>query len=521
MKKIKEVLKNNWIWIIAAVALLAVFFYTTKRVRMATPEPDAFLKMFCFLSVLMGAMTILAWFLLVKKKTALQRVFLLTMTVLGLSYTMMIPVTAVPDEVMHLRFVYAVADDLMGWGSSGDTMETMRPEEIDRWVFEYNISHEYYNIYFSALTEKERGGEPYEVYYSNNHEVPHIVYLPGALGVNLGRTLHLSLVPTLLIGRFFNFLVFLAAGFFAIKLTPFGKEFLFAFSLLPMTVQEVNSFSCDCIIFAMSMLAVALTFRFAYRDVPWKKENGKWNAWVFVQWGVLALCMVLLSACKYGACVPLTLLLLLIVLRKRKTDRKSMFTAWGIFGGSLAIGFIPSICRTFFGSVVLENPLAPNYTVGQILSDPYHTFLLLMNTINRYMDHYWQSFVGTSLGLYEINYPLHIGVGFLVLLFFVMLRQRESDEQIIGKERWILLILTLLGVILPVAGMILGNTPSYSRVIEGVQGRYFLPFLVPFLFAVQPKQILLADQERTRRALLSGMVALQFVVVMCFFIRAF
>ncbi len=521
MNKIKEVWKHNWIWILTALGMLAAFLYGNARVRQMTPQPDPFLKMFYILSALVGGMAVLAWFLLVKKKAALQRVFLLTTTVLGLTYTLMIPVTAVPDEVTHLRYVYAVADDLIGWGSSGDTMETMRPEEIERWVFERNITHEYYNRYFSAIPTKELGGEPTEIYYYSNHEVPRIVYLPGAFGVHLGRLFHLSLVPTLLLGRLMNLLVFLAAGYFAIRIIPFGKEFLFAFSLLPMTVQEVNSFSCDSIVYALVLLAIALTFRFAYREVSWKKENGKWDIPNLVQWGLLFFVMAMLAACKFGACVPLTLMLLLIVWQKRGTDRKSMFTAWGIFLGSLLLGFLPSLYRTFFQSTVLNNLEVPNYTVGELLADPCQTFLLLMNTANRYLDHYWQSLVGTSLGLYEINYPLHLGVAFLLLLFFLMLRQQDAEETVIGKGRRLLLLLTIFGVILAVAGMILGNTPHYSRVVEGVQGRYFLPFLIPFLFAVQPKQILVADQNRTRRALLSGMLALQFVVVMCFFIRAY
>lgn len=521
MARIREIVKHNWIWILIALGMLGAFLYGNARVRRMTPQPDAFLKMFYVLSALVGGMVVLAWFLLVKKKAALQRVFLLTTTVLGLTYTLMIPVTAVPDEVTHLRYVYAVADDLIGWGSSGDTMETMRPEEIDRWVFERNITHEYYNRYFSAIPTKELGGEPTEIYYYSNHEVPRIFYLPGALGVHLGRLLHVSLVPTLLLGRLMNLLVFLAAGFFAIRIMPFGKEFLFAFSLLPMTVQEVNSFSCDSMVYSLMLLAVALTFRFAYREVVWKKENGKWDAAVFVQWGLLLFVMVMLAASKFGACVPLTFLLLLIVWRKRRTDRKSMFAAGGIFLGSLLLGFLPSLYRTFFQSTVLNNLEVPNYTVGELLANPGQTFLLLMNTANRYLDHYWQSFVGTSLGLYEINYPLHLGVAFLLLLFFMMLCQQDPDEAVIEKGRWLLLCITLFGVLIAVGGMILGNTPNTSRVVEGVQGRYFLPFLIPFLFAVQPSQILVADQNRTRRALLSGMLALQYVVVMCFFIRAY
>ena len=48
-------------------------------------------------------------------------------------------------------------------------------------------------------------------------------------------------------------------------------------------------------------------------------------------------------------------------------------------------------------------------------------------------------------------------------------------------------IVELMGVFL---GMMIGWTQYGEQTIEGVQGRYFIPFMVPFLLSIEPKNIL-------------------------------
>ncbi len=530
--KIKTVWKKSYtVPVIAAVILFVVFIYTDRYIARHMEGTDAFRKMFYLLSVLIAAMIGGAFFLLKIKKVRLEYVFLLTAAVLGISFSLLIPPIAAPDESYHLGFVYAEAEKLRGWDTNeyfeGGSVGTqfLRRIESEHGLSQDEINHDYYAALDPRMTEKEAMDELVELKYSNNHEVPHLVYLPAALGINLGRMLHLGAVPTFFLGRFLNLLVFLAAGFYAIRRMPFGKELLFALTLLPMTIQEVNSFSCDSMILSLSVLTVSLTMHLSYDSVSLRvregKRAGKIDPVFLADLVLLFFSTFLLSQCKYGALMPMALMPLLILLRKWKSDRILALLAGSVTLIDLLAGFLPSIYRTFH-SVVLVNAAAPNYTAGYLLTHPYEVFLIIGNTIHRYMDHYVFSTIGTSLGWYKLNIPLHIGILFLVVLFFLLLRGPE-DKRIEGKAEKVLVgIICLLGIMTAVGGMLIGNTPATSMEIIGVQGRYFLPFLCPFLLLLIPKRIRIAGNadDYARTVLLLALV-LEFTAVMCLFIRAF
>lgn len=539
----KSTIKSKWrreytIALVVLLPLVLVFVYTDRFIARHMEGTDAFRKMFYLLAGINAAMIAVAFFLLKIKKVRLEYAFLLVSSVLGITFTLLIPPIAAPDESYHLGFVYAEAEKLRGWdteeyfenGSVGT--QFLRRIESEHGLAQDGIDHAYYAALYPRIAEGEATDELVELKYSNNHEVPHILYIPSAIGINLGRSLHLGALPTFFIGRFINLLVFLAVGFYSLRRLPFGKELLFAVALLPMTIQEVNSFSCDSMILSLSFLTVSLTLRFAYGEGGLRlPESGdrkgikiagrRIDSIGIVDLALLFLSTFLLSQCKYGALVPMALFPLLILLRKRKKDHLLSASAVIIMGIDLLAGFLPCFYRTFH-SAVLVNTAAPNYSAGFLLTHPYETFLLIGNTIHRYMDHYVFSTIGTSLGWYQLNIPLHIGILFLVVLFFLLLRN-GGDSRIEKKtEKALISIICLLGVMAAVGGMMIGNTPETSREVIGVQGRYFLPFLFPFLLVLIPKKITVPgnSQDYARTVLLLALV-LDFTAMMCLFIRAF
>lgn len=530
--KFKTVWKKQYtIALIAAIIVVVVFLFADRFIARHMDGTDAFRKMFYLLSALNAAMIAGAFFLLKIKKVRLEYVFLLTAAVLGISFSLLIPPVAAPDESYHLGFVYAEAEKLRGWdtneyfedGSVGT--QFLRRIESEHGLSQDGINHDYYAALYPRLSEKETTDELVELKYSNNHEVPHFVYVPAALGINLGRMLHLGAVPTFFLGRFLNLLIFLTAGFYSIRRMPFGKELLFAVMLLPMTIQEVNSFSCDSMILSLSVLVISLTMHLAYDPVSLRvrdgKRAGKVDPVVVTDLVLLFFSTFLLSQCKYGALMPMALFPLLILLRKRKNDRILAILAGSVTLADLLAGFLPCIYRTFH-SVVLVNTAAPNYAAGFLFTHPKTVFLLIGNTIHRYLDHYVFSTIGTSLGWYQLNIPLHIGILFLAVLFFLLPRGSE-DRRMEGKaEKLLVGMICFLGVMTAVGGMLIGNTPATSMEIIGVQGRYFLPFLCPFLLLLIPKRIRITGNadDHMRTVLLFALV-LEFTAIMCLFIRAF
>ena len=90
---------------------------------------------------------------------------------------------------------------------------------------------------------------------------------------------------------------------------------------------------------------------------------------------------------------------------------------------------------------------------------------------------YLEQLVGTSLGRLNISIPVIILVGFVAILFISMLEVKNENIHIPRTVRYwsIFSILIVGGMVL--ASMFLGWTPIGSNMIQGVQGRYFLPVL--------------------------------------------
>jgi hypothetical protein len=87
------------------------------------------------------------------------------------------------------------------------------------------------------------------------------LYAPGALGLGLGRLCGLSPFASLLLGRAFMLLAFAGLGFMALRLARCGHALLFAVLTLPMTQSLAASFNQDGLLIAAATLACALLTR--------------------------------------------------------------------------------------------------------------------------------------------------------------------------------------------------------------------------------------------------------------------
>ena len=123
----------------------------------------------------------------------------------------------------------------------------------------------------------------------------------------------------------------------------------------------------------------------------------------------------------------------------------------------------------------------------------------MSQTIETYGYFYLQSLVGGSLGWFqgEISSP-HTLVVFLVLILFFSTFVSSGDSfnpSIRFKVTGILI--SAVGFFLVMITMLLNWTAASESAIQGVQGRYFLPYLVWFLLSLRTKRLSFhGDSER-------------------------
>ena len=83
-------------------------------------------------------------------------------------------------------------------------------------------------------------------------------YVPQAAGIAIGRLIGVEPLTAFYLGRLTNLLISIALAFFAIRLAPFGKPLFLLIGLLPMTMFELASLSCDALTISGAIFFTAL-----------------------------------------------------------------------------------------------------------------------------------------------------------------------------------------------------------------------------------------------------------------------
>jgi len=103
-------------------------------------------------------------------------------------------------------------------------------------------------------------------------------YLPQAVGIGLGRLLGASPLTCFYLARLGNLLAAVALLFFAIRLAPFGKQLFMLVGLLPMTMFELASLSCDALTISGAMFFTALLL-WASKRVTLRRVDVRARGW--------------------------------------------------------------------------------------------------------------------------------------------------------------------------------------------------------------------------------------------------
>lgn len=461
---------------------------------------DAYFILHCIayglLFVLLAFVSIQAMFG-TKWKTSFEKLFLPMIIVLGFLYLLIIPIMVVPDEYVHIYTAYDMSDVMMGTHDAETVM--MRQADNEHMYNARGITKEDYNSQYEGLFQRPEKTNLIKTAHVSTQS-PRYLYILSGLGITIGRLLGASTTMLYLLGRLMNLLAFIAAAYYAIKRIPFGKGIVMVWALLPITLQQVCSFSYDSQLFALCILVIATTMSAVYGQETNRRSKLVNNI-------VMVLSSLLLLPCKGFSLLPLVVLPLMLIPRilqqhKDKVDAvKQKIKPWMKVLMIVIAGIFVVACVMVLVLVVRRWPQPENinstyiawsdskgYTMGYFLKNPIQFFEILLNTLWYESGKHIQQMLGSYLGWLDIEVPLVFVIGFLLLLLYVSMR-KENEEQLItvGDRIWMLLV--FVGVSgLAVAAMLLYWTPYQFVVVAGVQGRYFLPALVVGLLAVRTKR---------------------------------
>ncbi len=395
------------------------------------------------------------------------RVFVALAIIFGLAFAFVTPPFQVPDEIGHYWRAASIAygEILPPTNSRGSFAEL--PDGMKLFVFVMQprtpgakIARDQFTTAIDVPLREER-----PVIASFPAGYTPVPYVPQIMAVLVGRALNLRPTVTFYLGRIFNIALFVALIAVAIRIAPVGKWIFCAVGLLPMAIYLAASWSPDAATIALAFLFTALLLRAC--------SAGETAGQRPALHGVLPLAFVgaLLGLSK-PAYVLIALLAFLIPPRRFLVGTLVLLATLIGAGMSMANAARAHVPRQ-------DAAVDPAAQQRCIIEQPLHFAQMAASHARQNAFEYTEQMIG-RLGLLEIRLPLVIIWSDLLLLALAAFASG-------GKLPLTARLLSILLVAGTLAGIAVAFYVGYSRscdVIEGIQGRYFLPVVPLLLLAI-------------------------------------
>lgn len=383
----------------------------------------------------------------------------------GLAVAWITPPWQVPDEPNHfLRMVQVSSGEMTGRSFAtegfvgGKTDPAILASILAFGEIPFHPDRKDTQLLEQQARQWHWSGQSVPLPFGNTAIYPPAFYLPGALALIPARLAALGIVTSLLLVRAVNVVIGSILIAIGLRLSGRTRPALLALAALPMTVSLMASASQDSLLLPAILLAVGWIDRLVAENRPPTR-------------GELGVLTVLLALSAMARPTHLFLLGLVVLACPRRRG-----SVWAVGLGACCV----------LGWIALTFPIMPSYSWSDpgaqlrfLLAHPLDIPRLAIRTLQVYGPGYPRQFVG-HLGWLDAELPLWfcrmawivLGGAFLSVAAGAAWRPRVA------------VVVVLLGIAATFAAEYLTWTPVGKPVIEGVQGRYFLPFATVLALAV-------------------------------------
>lgn len=458
------------------------------------------------------ALTILLWWMLFVKKAKHHQIFAVFAIGFGLVLMFIYTPYSGIDEPTHIFMTMYRSDVWMG--AEYDTSDItecnwqIRAEDSDDGFTHGEPQMEQYaHVYKNLFSFEEEPGKRVETSHKKYGTV--YQYAPAAAGVTVARLLGLGQVPTLYFGNLFNLLFYTAIMVALLRFVPF-KTLFFLLGSYPYMLRVSGSFSYDVMINVFSLFFIGYILYLTFRDKPIR----------FKDYLPALIVGVLLAPLKI-VYLPLLLLPLIIPLKNWASRRQKILVVLLTFVAG-AVALLLSFGPRLFSMIDVTSMegdyagLYASYSFRYLLNHPGLFAFVLLRSINRVFPTMLNA--PSTLHPYYMVLPFWLSLAVFILFFLSVFRvQGETDESplVIYNCQKIWMGLLSFGIFMLVIVAAIPWTPMGHPNVEGVQGRYMIPFfpLVVLIF-----QGALIRPKNNNRALMMTMVLLNLYSVFHIFL---
>jgi uncharacterized membrane protein len=389
------------------------------------------------------------------------------------------PITATPDETVHLARAYEIAhgrwiaqagpDGIVGIDMPTSLIDPLAvtpdgrmvrrdptakltpSEAVDAW-FAYPLNPEVTTFRPTADTAS---------YFP-------VSYLPQAVAVALGEVLGLPAGIIYLLARLATLAVRIALGFAAIRLWPVKPWAFAAINLLPVAMAQSISPGADAMTMSLAALATAIVLRVRlHRDGP------RLNAWQLAGLGALG--------CAVGLTKPVMLIFPLLCWL---IPARRLRPGWSV-GTKVLLTAVPVVVGAVWvlagqGLAAGQGAGTGNDTAGQasyLLHHPWAAMTVIVRTFFTGASDLSVRSLAGMFGWLDVGFPLWLMVGVYVALAGYLWCYHRPVR---GLDRTLRVVSGVAAVALAY-GTYMALYVAWSRVgarsVDGVQGRYLIPAL--------------------------------------------
>lgn len=447
--------------------------------------------------------------LLIYKPIGIGKMYPIIAITLGMVFVFLIPAYETPDEQRHFGSAYNRSNMILDYGDpykDGVAPMALLPyrymREQDASVEDINLMQRYDVSEYDAVLDSLRvldESETKKVMTINQfNDSSDLLYIIPSWGITLARVLNLGFGFAYVFGAVLNMLLYVLMTTYAINKIPVGKRILFVVALLPITLQQTSSFSCDCVIIACTMVVVAQAFFLKYGDTNTRRDWG-WNIEIpiirttITELIMYVICGFLLSSVKSGVFLVVLLLPVALCINKnwfKDGARRISITVIVVMviGASLYLYFrgFETIYK-FINTTpvnVREIPGQNGVALIEYIRDPLRLLSIIANTFKEDLRHSIAQIGGAALGYMRISIFKGVTIINLLFLFISMIRYNEENGEFKIVNRILVFVIGMVPILVTALAMLLYWTLPTDNVIMGFQGRYILPTLTILMLAV-------------------------------------
>jgi len=324
-------------------------------------------------------------------------------------------------------------------------------------------------------------------------------YIPQTIGCIIGNILRLKPIIIVYLARLTNLLFYIGMLYLAIKIMPREKwkEVIMLIALFPMSLNLASSVSPDVTIISLSILFVSYIL-----SLKFKKEKVK-----IIDWIILVILNLIVSMSKI-VYLPMVLLYFLIPKEKFKNKKQRSLLFFISIILFVSIYFVWQSIATGAVTIIRTSTTEQIYfTLSNIMRDVYTG----INTIYKYSTDYYLTMIGGW------NTQPMIIIIFSIILFIAVFgkNNNEIDEKDVIKlekrDKILISLAILLSVLLIFVGLYIPWTRACFTYVEGVQGRYFLPVLLPLILILEKNKFYYDIKNKNSR--LMYLIVLMYIPV--------